>query len=220
MRGTPWYPGETVITGIGQGFMLATPLQLGVMVSTLANRGSRIEPRLVDRLMHGSGTDQYQVADLQGELLENVDARNDHFATIIGAMQGVMENARGTARRAGANAEYTIAGKTGTAQVVAIAQGAKYDETILSEFQKDHALFVAFAPVQEPKIAVAVIVENGGSGSGVAAPVARKVMDFYLLGVDANAPEADQPESLGGQIESIRPARITADYTALRQPAT
>lgn len=191
VRGNPWYPGETLITGIGQGYMLATPLQLGVMTATIANRGNRIEPRLVDRLTHGSGEDLLQVADLQGKLLEKVDAKAANVSAIIEAMQNVVEHPRGTARRAGLNAKYTIAGKTGTAQVVAIAQGAKYDASKLTEFQKDHALFIAFAPVENPKIAVAIIVENGGSGSGVAAPVARKVMDYYLLGEDANAVPID-----------------------------
>ena len=106
---------------------------------------------------------------------------SDHYDTVIAAMRAVVEHPRGTARRIGYGAEYSIAGKTGTAQVVAIAQGAKYDASKLSEFEKDHALFIGFAPVENPKIAVAVIVENGGSGSGVAAPVARKVMDEYLL---------------------------------------
>ncbi|MEM7357677.1 MAG: penicillin-binding protein 2 [Pseudomonadota bacterium] len=187
VRGNPWYPGETLITGIGQGYMLVTPLQLGVMTATLANRGERIEPRLVDRLTHGSGEGQQQIANLQGRMLEQVVARGEDYDTIIEAMRAVVEHPRGTARRSGLNADYTIAGKTGTAQVVAIAQGAKYDASKLTEFQKDHALFVSFAPVEDPQIAVAVIVENGESGSGVAAPVARKVMDFYLRGIDANA---------------------------------
>ncbi len=202
-RSNPWYPGETLITGIGQGYMLATPLQLGVMTATLANRGNRIEPRLVDRLTHGSGDSQHEIADLEGKLLEKVKVNKAHFSSIIEAMQNVVEHPRGTARRAGLNAEYTIAGKTGTAQVVAIAQGAKYDATKLSEFQKDHALFISFAPVEKPKIAIAVIVENGGSGSGVAAPVARKVMDFYLLGKDANAvPEIEDTNSVENNVDT------------------
>lgn len=193
VRGNPWYPGETLITGIGQGYMLATPLQLGVMTATLANRGERIEPRLVKELTHGSGEEREQVASMQGAHLQRAIAKPENYEAIIEAMQAVIEHPRGTARAAGKDAEYTIAGKTGTAQVVAIAQGAKYDESKLTEFQKDHALFVSFAPVNEPKIAVAVIVENGGSGSSVAAPVARKVMDFYLLGKDASE-EVQQDE--------------------------
>ena len=177
--------GDTLNTGIGQGFMLVTPLQLGAMTATLANRGQKIEPRLVGEIRHNLAQSQNKLETefVRGETLGQVKAASENFQTIIEAMQAVVSHPRGTAYRSvGLNAPYTIAGKTGTAQVVAIAQGAEYDESKLSEFQKDHALFVAFAPVEEPKIAVAVIVENGGSGSGAAAPVARKVMDYYLLG--------------------------------------
>ncbi len=192
VRGNPWYPGETLITGIGQGYLLATPLQLGVMTATLANRGRRIEPRLVDRLEQGN--DDVSI-DQRGSELGQINAKPNNVESIVAAMQAVIEHPRGTARRIGVGAEYTMAGKTGTAQVVAIAQGAEYDETKLSEFHKDHALFISFAPVDKPKIAVAVIVENGGSGSSAAAPVARKVMDYYLLGVDANAVPVEESVS-------------------------
>jgi len=196
VRGNPWYPGETLITGIGQGYMLATPLQLGVMTATLANRGQRIEPRLVDQLTQGSGAEREQVSQPRGRVLAAVETRPENFDAIIDSMRAVMENPRGTGRESGLGAEYSIAGKTGTAQVVAIAQGSEYDESKLSEFQKDHALFVAFAPVDNPQIAVAVIIENGGSGSRVAAPVARKIMDYYLLGVDASVPEVEPAETV------------------------
>jgi len=198
-KGVSWYPGDTLNTGIGQGYMLVTPLQLGVMSATLANRGKRIEPRLVNRLVrNNSENGERETTELHGKTLGEVNAKRANFDVIIDAMQAVVEHPRGTARRSGLNAEYSIAGKTGTAQVVAIAQGAKYDESKLSDFEKDHALFVSFAPVEKPKIAVAVIVENGGSGSGAAAPVARKVMDFYLLGKDANAvvPESEEADSM------------------------
>ena len=192
VRGNPWYPGETVITGIGQGYSLATPLQLGVMTATLANRGRRIEPRLVDRLAQGSNDVS---VDQSGSQIAKINAKSDNVEAIIEAMQAVIEHPRGTARAIGLDAQYSIAGKTGTAQVVAIAQGAKYDESKLSDFHKDHALFVSFAPVDKPKIAVAVIVENGGSGSSAAAPVARKVMDYYLLDIDANAEPIEEQVS-------------------------
>lgn len=187
VRKAPWYPGETLITGIGQGYTLTTPLQLGVVAATLANRGKRIEPRLVQRLTHGSGDSIRDVEIPLGGNLGTVNAKPRNYKVIIDAMQSVMEHPRGTARESGFGADYTIAGKTGTAQVVAIAQGAEYDESKLNEFQKDHALFVAFAPVENPQIALAVVVENGGSGSSVAAPIARKVLDFYLRGLDGNA---------------------------------
>ena len=192
VRGHIWYPGETLITGIGQGYTLATPLQLGVMTATLANRGRRIEPRLVDRLEQGN--DDVSI-DQRGSELGQVNANPNNVESIVSAMQAVIEHPRGTARKIGVYAQYTMAGKTGTAQVVAIAQGAEYDESKLNEFHKDHALFISFAPVDKPKIAVAVIVENGGSGSSAAAPVARKVMDYYLLGIDANAAPVEESVS-------------------------
>jgi len=195
-RGVSWYPGDTLNTGIGQGDVLVTPLQLGVMTATLANRGTRVEPRIVGRMEHSlNGENENEVSHLQGAELGQVSASKQNFQTIIDAMTAVVAHPRGTAHRAaGLDSEYTMAGKTGTAQVVAIAQGAKYDASKLTDFQKDHALFISFAPVTDPKIAIAVVVENGGSGSGAAAPVARKVSDFYLLGKDANEPEVQQPE--------------------------
>ena len=194
VRGKPWYPGETVITGIGQGYMLATPLQLGVMTATIANRGNRIEPRLVDALSYDSEALGVVSVPQGGQLLERVAVNPRAIENVIKAMQSVVEHPRGTARASGLDAQYSMAGKTGTAQVVAIAQGAKYDESILSEFQKDHALYVGFAPVEKPKIAIAVVVENGGSGSSAAAPIARQVMDAYLLETEATTKldQADQ----------------------------
>lgn len=207
-RGVAWYPGDTLNTGIGQGFMLVTPLQLGVMTATLANRGKRIEPRLVDRLEHKDsrtdGSVHKESVDIDGATLGQVAARESNFSTIIDAMQAVVAHPRGTAHyAAGRNIEYTMAGKTGTAQVVAIPQGARYDESKLSEFQKDHALFIAFAPIENPKIAVAVIVENGGSGSGAAAPVARKVMDYYLLGKEPVSEEENTVAQSGTDAEPV-----------------
>ncbi len=210
VHGTPWYPGETLITGIGQGFTLTTPIQLGAMTATIANRGQRMQPRLVNRLVRGGEEPLIP----ESETLPKVEARPENFDHIINAMQAVVEHPRGTARAAGLNASYSIAGKTGTAQVVSIPQGEKYDEEKLTEFQKDHALFVSFAPVDKPKIAVAVIVENGGSGSGVAAPVARKVMDFYLLGKDANAPELPATETV--EATNGRDTSMADNGTALR----
>ena len=220
-RKDPWYPGETIITGIGQGYMLATPLQLGVMAATLANRGTRIEPRLVGRLSHGNSShDETDIQRLEGKLLEQVSVPKGDFETVIQAMHDVMHGARGTARRSGQNAAYTIAGKTGTAQVVGIAQGAKYDESKLSEFQKDHALFVAFAPVDKPKISIAVIVENGGGGSAAAAPVARKVLDYYLLGIDANQPEQSEQQPVARPLGEPNEERPKIGQPSQAKPET
>ena len=115
------------------------------------------------------------------EHLEDVQVENDlHWDTVIGAMHDVMQGARGTARAAGANAEYQMAGKSGTAQVFSVAQEDEYDEEEIELRVRDHALFVSFAPLEDPRIAVALIVENGSSGSRIAAPIARAVMDRFL----------------------------------------
>ncbi|MBQ0744020.1 MAG: penicillin-binding protein 2 [Pseudomonas sp.] len=173
-RRQPWYPGETLITGIGQGYMLTTPLQLAQSIALVANRGVWERPRL---LMHAEGTPPKEVdtpADIQ---LKN----DEDWDFIKAALEDVMHGARGTSRAAALNAPYRMAGKTGTAQVVAIAQGEKYDSAALRERHRDHALFVGFAPVESPRIAVAVMVENGESGGRVAAPVARALFDAWLL---------------------------------------
>ena len=172
-----WFPGETVITGIGQGYMLATPLQLAHATATIAARGERYQPSLVKAIRDPvSGA----VAVRKPRPLPGVQTRTEFWDGIINAMEGVMNDPKGTARVAGMNAPWRIAGKSGTAQVFSVGQDETYDEEELAERMRDHALFVAFAPVENPQIAVAVIVENGGSGSGVAAPIARQVLDTYL----------------------------------------
>ncbi len=179
-KGQPWYPGETVITGIGQGYTLVTPLQLATVTGTLANHGKRIRPRLVHSIEEPQAKTR-QV--LHPEVLETVKLGNDqYYERVIHALTDVVHGQRGTARRVGRGAEYRFAGKTGTAQVIGIAQGARYDENKIAKRFRDHSLFIAFAPVADPKIAVAVIAENGGSGSRTAAPIARRVMDYFLTG--------------------------------------
>ena len=173
-----WYHGETVIASIGQGFMLTTPLQLAVAAGTLAARGLHQRPHLVaavEDALSGERTllDRETPADV-------AIANGEYWNAVLGAMHDVLQGPRGTARAVGTRAAYAMAGKSGTAQVVTIAQGAKYDDLELEERQRDHALFIAFAPFDNPQIAVAVIVENGESGSGVAAPIAKAVMDQYL----------------------------------------
>lgn len=178
--GTVWYPGETLIAGIGQGYMLATPLQLAVMTATIANRGQVLQPRLVFAL-EDTVTGQMEVIPPK----RNTQVEISDLALwdeIIASMTAVTHGARGTARHLGLNSPYRMAGKTGTAQVVGIAQDKTYDADKLDKKYHDHALFIGFAPVESPTIAVAVIVENGGSGSRGAAPVAKEIMDFYLLG--------------------------------------
>ncbi|MDH2244697.1 penicillin-binding protein 2 [Pseudomonas sp. GD03855] len=170
----PWYPGETVILGIGQGYMQATPLQLAQATALMATRGKWIRPHLARSIGGRVPVDPDPVPDIQLR-----DPRFWDYANH--GMEQVLHGARGTARKVGDSSVYRIAGKSGTAQVVAIRQGEKYDSAKLAERHRDHALFVAFAPVHDPKIAVAVMVENGESGSGVAAPVAKLVMDAWLL---------------------------------------
>lgn len=172
-----WFPGETIITGIGQGYLLTTPLQLAHITATIAARGIRYRPSLVRGIRDPvTGT----VAVRQPRTLAAIQAQPEYWDLIIDAMEGVMSDPKGTARLAGMGAPWRIAGKSGTAQVFSIGQDETYNVEELAERMRDHALFIAFAPIDNPRIAVAVIVENGGSGSGVAAPIARKVLDTYL----------------------------------------
>jgi penicillin-binding protein 2 len=178
-----WFPGETVITGIGQGYMLATPLQLAQATALIASHGKWHRPRLL-RDADGMSPEQLMDADLlaRRDTPADIVAKDPRYWDMVTrGMVDVVHSARGTAHKLGATAAYQIAGKSGTAQVVAIRQGEKYDRNKLRDRHRDHALFVAFAPAEDPKIAVAVMVENGESGSGVAGPVAKQVLDAWLL---------------------------------------
>jgi len=186
-----WYPGETVNSGIGQGYTLVTPLQLAGAISIVATRGVAAQPHVVYAVEdRGSGREQILPTTSRG--LEPVHEHRN-YDIVIKALEDVVHGANGTARRIGYNAKYHIAGKTGTAQVIGIGQDERYDESKVAEHHRDHALFVAFAPVDDPKIAVAVIAENGGHGGSTAAPIARKVMDYYLGEV---LPEDERPPGL------------------------
>ena len=179
VKNQPWYPGETLITGIGQGFTLVTPLQLAAATATIANRGKYMKPRLV-REIEDIRSKEKQLKPPQ--LLSQINiVEEEHWQQVIAAMKDVIHSPRWTARRLNKNIPYTIAGKTGTAQVIGIKQGEKYDESKVQKKHQDHALFIAFAPVDEPKIAIAVIVENGGHGGAVAAPIAGKVINAWLM---------------------------------------
>jgi len=183
-RREAWYPGDTINISIGQGMMLATPLQLAVMTSTIANRGVRHRPQFIQKI----GGQAHE------PIIEEVfDTKPEYWDAIIGGMEEVMHGARGTARRVSERSEYRMAGKSGTAQVVAIAQNAKYNSALLQERHRDHALFVAFAPVEAPQIAVAVMLENAEGGSSQAAPVARAMMDAHILGYYLKADEFVPP---------------------------
>jgi penicillin-binding protein 2 len=175
-----WFPGETIIASIGQGYMLATPLQLAQAIATLGARGNRFKPHLVAAWEDPITGQRTLIAP---ERLPRVNINNEfYWDNVLAAMHDVMQSPRGTARAAGANADYEMAGKSGTAQVFTIAQEDEYDEEEIAESLRDHALFVSFAPLVNPRIAVAVVIENGSSGSRVAAPIARAMMDQYLKG--------------------------------------
>ncbi len=179
-RGQTWYPGETVITGIGQGAILATPLQLASAMSALANHGIRMKPQLVRRIVDAK---THVAQEINPEAYAEIPLKDKHHIDIeIQNLTDVVHSNRGTAYGIGYNSPYKIAGKTGTAQVRSVAQGQSYSEKATPERFRDHALFISFAPVGDPKVAIAVIVENGGHGGSVAAPIARKMMDHVILG--------------------------------------
>ena len=178
-RGQKWYPGETVMTGIGQGIMLMTPLQLASAVSMLANQGVRMKPNLLYAI-ENPGT--RELRENIPESLSSIKLSDEtYLQKIIDSMVAVVHGEKGTGRRIKWGVKYKIAGKTGTSQVKSIKQGERYDAKSLPERYRDHALFIAFAPADAPKIAIAVIVENGGHGSSAAAPIARQLMDQYLV---------------------------------------
>jgi len=171
-RGASWFDGDTVNMSIGQGFMLATPMQLAVMTARIASKGKIIQPRLVKSI---GG------ADIPAPMMDAKDEIDPTIWTYIHkAMGDVVHSTMGTAKSISRGLTYTMAGKTGTAQVVSIGADEDYDKSKLKKSQWDHALFVAFAPLDNPQIAISVIVENGEHGSSTAAPIARRVIDAYL----------------------------------------
>ena len=194
-RGQSWFPGETVITGIGQGYMLATPLQLASATAAIASRGMRLRPRVVGRAVDPASGEIEEVVPEMITTIESLDVAN--WERIVEAMAGVVHGPRGTARRINADIAYRMAGKTGTAQVFSVGQNEEYDAKKLDKKLHDHGLFIAFAPIERPRIAVAVVVEHGGSGSTAAAPLARIVMDAYLR---------DEPEPASPGQRTLRAA--------------
>lgn len=181
-----WYAGETVSVAIGQGYNSYTPLQLATATSTLANDGLMFRPHFVNYVEDLHTRERTYI---EPKPLRQIDLKPEHIAVIKNALVGV--NREGTGARAFAKAEYTSGGKTGTAQVIAIKQGEKYIESKVAERHRDHALFIAYAPADKPKIALAVIVENSGFGARAAAPIARQVFDYYLLGKEPPRPAED-----------------------------
>lgn len=181
-RKEQWYPGETLNIGIGQGYTLVTPLQLAQMTARIAMRGKGFKPHVVYATQDAITR---EVTRVQPEALPPIELKDNHnWQRVIDAMIDVAHGAGGTAARIGRDSPYRIAAKTGTAQVAAMRQDEKKARSLESTplHLRDHALFVAFAPADDPKIAVAVIAEHAGHGGSVAAPIARQVMDMYLLG--------------------------------------
>ncbi len=177
-----WYPGETVNFGVGQGYFLVTPLQLAHYTAILANRGTSYKPRLVSGVRDPSTGEVKRFAPVKSEEIKTVSP--EQWQIVMEGMAGTLRY--GTASQfAGKNMTYTIAGKTGTAQVFTVGRNEKLDnQKTVSDRLRDHSWFIAFAPAEAPRIAVAVIVENGGFGASAASPIVRKIMDTYLL--DAN----------------------------------
>ena len=172
-----WYPGETISIGIGQGYNAYTPIQLAQAMATLAANGEMYRPRAVGHIENPRTRER---RSFEPELTSQLPLKREWVDFVKRAMGGV--NKEGTGARAFAKAEYTSGGKTGTAQVIGMKQNEKYDEAKVAERHRDHSLFIAFAPLEKPIIALAVIVENGGFGARAAAPVSRTVLDYYLVG--------------------------------------
>jgi penicillin-binding protein 2 len=190
-----WYAGETISIGIGQGYNAYTPIQLAQAMAALANNGVMYQPHLVH---HVTDTRSGEMTAKEPTPVRTIPLRQEHVDIVKRAMVGV--NKEGTGARAFVGAGYESAGKTGTAQVFSL-KGAQYKEGTVKEELRDHALFIAFAPANQPKIALAVLVENGGFGAQAAAPIARQVFDYYLLGKVPNAPA---PTDEAAQEEAVR----------------
>src|SRR5688572_17659283 len=184
-----WYAGETISIGIGQGYNSYTPLQLAAATATVANDGVMYRPHIVNYV---EAVHNKERTYIEPKPWRTLDVKREHIAVVRHAMVGV--NREGTGARAFAGAPYTHAGKTGTAQVYSL-RGEKYVESRVSERMRDHALFIAYAPADKPTIALAVIVENAGFGARAAAPIARQVFDYWLLGKQPAKPAKDDDDA-------------------------
>jgi penicillin-binding protein 2 len=199
-----WFPGETVNMGLGQGYLLVTPLQVAQITGVIAERGRSFRPRLVKGMRDPDGRVR-SLTPVENEPIRGV--ADADWTLVINAMVGTTRCAAycGTASVAFRGAAYEAAGKTGTAQVFTVAQNAKYSAKTVPERLRDHAWFIAFAPAEAPRIAVAVLVENGGFGSESAAPVARKMLDAYLLGPDGKLKPSMVPPAVPAQPSATPP---------------
>jgi len=195
-----WYAGETISLGIGQGYNSFTPLQIAHAVATLANNGVVMKPHLVKIVENGVTHERTVTVPKESY---RIPLKQENIDIVKQAMVGVTKE--GTSSRVFLNAGYVSGGKTGTAQVVGIKKNEKYDAKKVGERMRDHALYTAFAPADNPKIAIAVVVENGGFGAEAAAPIVRKALDYYLLG---KRPE-DKDKPANGAVEAAK-AQVTA----------
>ena len=214
----PWYMGDTVIVGIGQGYTLVTPMQLAQATAILANKGVALRPHVVSAI---TNTRTGVTSPTEKEVVDRIPLDEKNLDIVRQGMIDVTLPG-GTASSVGANAGYSIAAKTGTAQVVGMKKNEKYNAKLMAERHRDHALFIAYAPAEDPKIALAVIVENGGHGGSAAGPIARKVMDYYLLGklpVDESDKLAKPPELKPTPLKPNEHA-TTVPQPAVEAPAT
>jgi len=186
-----WYAGDTISVGIGQGYNLTTPLQLTFATTILASKGKAFRPHFVKQIQNNT---LGKIEKITTQPLYQLDIKPENMELVRNALVDVTRPG-GTAARAGADAAYTFAGKTGTSQVIGIKQGERYDENKISEYHRDHALFIAYAPADKPTIALSVLVENGGPGGATAAPIARKVLDYYLLGKEFDVTSEETTEN-------------------------
>jgi penicillin-binding protein 2 len=196
-----WYAGETISIGIGQGYNSFTPLQLAHATAILANNGVVMKPHLVKIVENGATMERTLTVPKESY---RIPLKQENIDFIKNSMAGVVKE--GTSSRAFLNTGYTSAGKTGTAQVIAIKKNEKYDASKIDERHRDHSLYTAFAPVENPKIAIAIIVENGGFGAAAAAPIVRKALDYYLLG--KRPEDKDKPATPNEKVDvtATRPA--------------
>ncbi len=203
-----WYAGETISVGIGQGYNSFTPLQLAHAVANLSNNGIVMKPHLVK--MVENGTTRARTLSVSKESFR-IPLKQENIDFIKNAMVGVTKE--GTSFRSFANAAYVSGGKTGTAQAAALSKNVKYDASRISERLRDHSLYIAFAPADKPKIALAIIVENAGFGAAAAAPIARQAMDYYLLGKRPDEPAPAKPE-----LVKVDPAKPESKAELKSQP--
>jgi penicillin-binding protein 2 len=198
-----WYAGETISLGIGQGYNHFTALQMAYATATLVSGGQRFKPRLVREIEDVVTRERKRVAS---DAVEPLPLKPEHVELINKALHGVTQE--GTSVRSFRDAPYKSGGKTGTAQAVSIKQNEKYNAAKLEEHQRDHSWYIAFAPVEAPTVALAVIVENSGFGSEAAAPMARRVFDYLLLGLVPSAEDMalTQQGKSGAPVGKQRPA--------------